>query len=286
MNRFDTMDSDMFALVDSGDLGRLKNEIHNGAHIDCWDTTGTFTPLMQAIKYGDLDIISILVENGADFNLQNRKGETALSMAIANGNKKIVEYLTRLQRSAKPRYYSGPPEYYPKDTKINENAEPPVLSFVSDALAARKNIVASACLNNFNDVINLAEHGVNVNMLSEKGRSALMYASIKGYLHIVKYLVEHNALIDLQDHEGETALIFATFDKHFDIVKYLVENGASVNLQNKKGNTALMLAIKVGDSEIVKYLIANGADINMFNILGMTCYNIAKEYNPDMLQYL
>ena len=56
----------------------------------------TWTLLMTAIFYNRIDIIELLIEAGADVNIQNRRGETALHIAIKSSyknNKNIVELL-------------------------------------------------------------------------------------------------------------------------------------------------------------------------------------------------
>lgn len=61
------------------------------------------TPLMYACKKGNLEAIKLLLEYGADIDLQSYDEDTALIMAISgsidnikeNGNKKIVELLLK-----------------------------------------------------------------------------------------------------------------------------------------------------------------------------------------------
>jgi ankyrin repeat protein len=58
-------------------------------HIDLKDGFG-FTALMYASQMGYLDAVKILLQNGADPNLQNRYGVTALMLASGNGYSKAV----------------------------------------------------------------------------------------------------------------------------------------------------------------------------------------------------
>jgi len=65
-----------------GKLDTVKARIGAGAEIDAREDTGQYTPLMFAAQRDDnIDIITALVEAGADVNLTNSKGETPLFIA-------------------------------------------------------------------------------------------------------------------------------------------------------------------------------------------------------------
>jgi len=52
------------------------------------------TPLLYASKWGNFDIVKLLVEKGANINIQAVNGDTAISLARKNNNDKIYNYLT------------------------------------------------------------------------------------------------------------------------------------------------------------------------------------------------
>ena len=51
------------------------------------------TPLLQATKWGKLEIVKLLIDKGANINHQNVDGVTALHYAAVCGNGEIVQYL-------------------------------------------------------------------------------------------------------------------------------------------------------------------------------------------------
>ena len=51
------------------------------------------SPLMYAVKYGNLNIVKQLVEAGADINLRNNEGANAFYYAQKYQQKEIEEYL-------------------------------------------------------------------------------------------------------------------------------------------------------------------------------------------------
>ena len=66
-----------------GDLETVKVLLKYGAKINDPDREGN-TPLMIAVQKGCCQIVKYLCEKGADPNLQNAKGETAIIIAAAN----------------------------------------------------------------------------------------------------------------------------------------------------------------------------------------------------------
>jgi hypothetical protein len=52
------------------------------------------TPLLYASKWGNPEMVKLLVENGADINIKAANGDTALSIARRNRNEEISKYLT------------------------------------------------------------------------------------------------------------------------------------------------------------------------------------------------
>lgn len=54
------------------------------------------TPLMAAVKFGRLDTVRLLLENGSDPAPQDADGNTALTIARDQGNKEIIDILGKL----------------------------------------------------------------------------------------------------------------------------------------------------------------------------------------------
>jgi len=81
----------MFA-AQEGFLEVVRILIENGADVN--DSTGIGeTALMFAVEKGHNDIASLLIENGADINAQDIYQRTALMRASASGNVAMVSYL-------------------------------------------------------------------------------------------------------------------------------------------------------------------------------------------------
>jgi ankyrin repeat protein len=121
----------------------------------------------------------------------------------------------------------------------------------------------------------LIENGADITALDINGYTALMHASDKAHLDIVKlllkmvkmtlspikYLEYVNTAVPDEDEgaSGFTALMFA--DKK-EVVRELIKFGADVNHVTKGELTALLMASRDLHNEVVTELCENGANVN------------------------
>jgi ankyrin repeat protein len=68
------------------------------------------TPLLYASRWGSLEMVKLLVENGADVNMRAVNGNTALSMARADNNDAIYNYLLEHGASEPAGNSNTPPQ--------------------------------------------------------------------------------------------------------------------------------------------------------------------------------
>jgi ankyrin repeat protein len=211
-----------------------------GADVNLQDTTGK-TALMHAGRfsigdgYDQLAIVTMLLEHGADLNLQDQMGRTALMHAASRNAYIIVE--TLLGRGA--------------DANLQDREGRTAL------------MSAATCTDEFaGAAVALLQQGADVNLQNQTGGTALMSAAIFGNNEIVAALHDLGAIIDTQDKNGRTALMFAAEKGHADVIATLLERDADANLQDKSGRTALAYATAGGHSEAMAILNGDiGADL-------------------------
>ncbi|WP_420629919.1 ankyrin repeat domain-containing protein [Candidatus Leptofilum sp.] len=92
-------DPDLFDAAEFGDLDWVERSIGslglNGkpVNINAQDNGGK-TILMIATRYNHIDVVRFLLEKGADPNIRDKRGHTALIEAQAGGHKELIELLT------------------------------------------------------------------------------------------------------------------------------------------------------------------------------------------------
>jgi ankyrin repeat protein len=93
-------------------------------------------------------------------------------------------------------------------------------------------------------IVQLLDHGVNMDICDWQGESILYYAAQHGIMDLVKLLVERGAEIDISNHGSgaSTPLHMAVFHGEVDIARFLVEHGASTVRKNQRGYTASDIA--------------------------------------------
>jgi len=80
----------------------------------------------------------------------------------------------------------------------------------------------------------------------------LIFASLKGYEDIVKFLIENGADIDAKDNLGATALMYAV--DHLEVVELLIKEGIDVKAKDNYGDSALSFALKKSSPGVISAL--------------------------------
>jgi uncharacterized protein len=161
-------------------------------------------PLAYAAAYGNLEIVKLLVEAGADLNGRVAFGDVALIKADENGNNDIVEYLIEQGANANiPNYYGVTP-------------------FIGLCAGGQLKLVKLA-----------ANHGGDVNSsfvatigkgTGTKNFSPLQTAAFEGQRDVVELLLSLGADPGVKDSEGRLPVELAESRGHEDIAKLLREH--------------------------------------------------------------
>ena len=112
----------------------------------------------------------------------------------------------------------------------------------------------SAARNNDVDVVSLLiAAGADGNIKDMWDLTPLMFASERGFLHVVKLLVSMEGILLDAKHEGSwTALHWAAFKNCIEVAKELLAAGADMNVINNEDKTPQQVAHDKGHSTIIE----------------------------------
>ena len=205
------------------------------------------TPLIRAAENGHEDVVSCLINNGADPNVADAHGGNPLHMSAQNGHKSVVKLL--LDGGADPN-------------RADDYGMTSLLWAVDS------------------DIVRLLlEKGAEVNKADEDGETPLHVSAKEGLTSVVKILLDNGADPSKVDKDALTPLHTAAQEGEAGTVELLLERGADPNKADKDGDTPLHIAamitndhdngfITFDNKEVVQLLLKWGADLNKTNNSG------------------
>lgn len=84
---------DIFDYARHGMTRLVKKCLENGVDVNTMDDLSGWTPLITASHYARVDVVTLLLEEKADVDIQNFDKETALHWAVLSGRMDIVKLL-------------------------------------------------------------------------------------------------------------------------------------------------------------------------------------------------
>ena len=256
-------------------------------------TTGTFlgdmTALGCAVEKGSLEIVSLLLEQGADATFENgcdMEGPLHLALDKEKLEKQLVEVL--LQSKHPPDINFVPPEgnhVLTEAVRINNLELLQLLiaygSDIDKEIWFGKGLLGPmhlAVRNGYTDICRalLDWEPRYLDWMSDKDvdiKPPLHVAIEKGKIDVARFFLERGANPRLQSHWfEESALHEAIYAKEPKLVELLLEAAPDmVNVPTERGWTPLIWACDIGDLGIIEMLLKAGADIYHFDSYGFTC---------------
>lgn len=216
--------------------------LEHGADANDADHQGVSCLIKAICHTQDSNLISRLIDYGADITRRNPSGRNAMDWAVGLGSFSVME--TLLARGADP---NGKVNLYP----------------YVNWLTFRKALWPTIKL--------LTDNGANVNLYNKDSWSALREAVFYGQIVQVRGLLSAGADVDdvrgsngARMNEGGTLLMLAASTDqgkwHPTMVAELIAYGAKVDAQDSKGWTALRFAVEYGDDVTACTLLVHGAD--------------------------
>jgi ankyrin repeat protein len=297
------MDKTVQAIFDNK-LDDLANYLKKGGDANA-RTGRDNTLLMYAAAFGELESVRVLLDNGADPNLKNAFGATALMWGVWDPAR--VKLLVAKGADVNAKAKSGTtPLLLAAMNAADEESVNILASHHADPSAidgfGTNLLHAGTYAGNMTAVrLGLANH-LDVNGKERSGITPLMNSAADGSVEIAKLLLKAGAdpnavsaplgppvkhgIIALG---GFTSLILSTPYGPPAMTQLLLEHGAKVEPMDARGMTALHAAVasEAQNPEIVSLLLAKGADPAFKNTEGKSARNWALNFaRPDVLKLL
>ncbi|KAK4609049.1 Putative ankyrin repeat protein [Fulvia fulva] len=208
------------------------------------------TPLFKAINAGRTDLVTLLLDHGADPNLPGPK----IVLWAAVHTPQMLEIL--LERGADLRRAPGVLELA---TSINSReAIDLLLKHGADPNAKKDGIytpLCSAIRDNREDLVDLLlANGADPNL------TALEFPCFKCVTYHRSHLLPRLLAAGANPNSPKGIIEHAVAHNDKDALQFFLEHNVDPNARNKSGHTALTTAIKENRLEMIDLLLAHGAD--------------------------
>lgn len=248
------------------------------------------SPLHIAVAHNtSSEQLDYLLSLSPEVNGRNKKGETAIFLAVKNNRRKLGESLLANGAdvfSANNKENSALKYAMSMGGEIQEWLLTSEVIKASDGIGNTPLHYASEWKFN-NSVAILLEKGANPNTQNANGETPLFYAVKSNSVATISILLEKGASKDIRDFLGNTALHYSVTTDQQDAAKKLILSGIDINAKNLAGQTALAEAVSSGKVAMISTLLDNGADINASDATGKTVLmNAIKGGNKDIVALL
>ncbi|QJC27636.1 ankyrin repeat-containing protein [Anaplasma platys] len=218
----------------------LKRLIDQGAEVNVPEGSSHTSPLMAAMetrysiaerlvragKSPNRKAVQILLDNGADPNFRDPRGDTAMHAAAASGDIELAKQLMRHGARPENANVEGYTAMHIAASSGNLEMIGVIVKHHPEALMHR---TASTHSTIFHEAIRSTlvndKQVLRMLQIAEKGLSAEQFKN----------------LINAQDIKGNTLMHMAASKGSRKLVNYLMQHGASLSMANIKGNTATNL---------------------------------------------
>lgn len=199
--------------------------------------------LVAAADAGNKDMVALLIARGARINDSRGGGRTALRAAIAHGDIEMVNMILDAGADTGAATLIDISGKRMTDLEFSKMSTPDIASAV--AAASRKfEVNAAACLGHADKLEELLKEGLPVETVDMTGNTPLQHAIRESKLDAVKVLIKYGAKLN-QQRTGSPLPLHAAIrkgDPH--VLRAVLDGGASAILLSHGGKDARDVALK------------------------------------------
>ena len=243
----------------------------------------------KALEKGLLMVFFTLIEGGANIDVRNKLGQTALFIAGERGLDELVKLLLT-ETGADPgiRNFYGQSALHAACFRKHKS----VAVLLIDALiAGGGNIdvpdddgntpLYAACYCGAAEIVKiLLKNGASPAVKNLQGLTPLTIAAQRGHGDIVTYLMEEDPYLMEDESEAVKVLGYMSAYGRLDLVKRIrnTGKGISIDAADEMGKTPLMYACQGGFKSMITFLLEQGADVHACDRWGHTALSTALMY--------
>ena len=240
----------------------------------------------RASQGGNLQIVRLLFESGAEVNIRNNEDQTAFDVARSGGKLEVVSFLAQCMGGVDFQDAVGisglDTAFLDAIGSKSDDEERTRLESEEDislhTVSGRGNVVA---------LQSILDGGIDVNKRDASHQTPLDYASSQGRFEAAMMLIKHGANLNSRDKFGSTPLHKASHSGHLDVAQLLLDHGADANVMQQGQLTALHLAAMSCRPDIVRLLLERGANVHIRNDENRTAYALASRRSElEIMQLL
>lgn len=213
---------------EKGDFKKVLTCIRNGADVNYRSPYDSISALMYASQEGHLDIVKVLVYNGANPNARPYNGVTPLIAAATTNQVDVADYL--IQHGA--------------NVNVKDND-----SVSSLHLAAGYGYWIMADM--------LIFYGANLNAVTTDGATPVYTAAYRGDTALCNLLIGKGANLHKADNMGFSPLLVTAQQGHLQTMQLLIDKGAIISEKTNAGLSILDIAINNNRKQVVEWLLNN-----------------------------
>lgn len=241
---------------------------------------GGFTPLLFAVRQGKMNVVKTLIDAGADVNLPDPDGTSALLMSIVNFHYDIASYLIDKGADVNAADTKGRTALYAavdmKNVDIS-NRPPAKVEDTNTPVTLMKQLLVKGASPNPTLLKSITARAVldGADAVMSLGATPFLRAARAGDVESMKILLDAKANAKATTGAGANAMLVAAGtgwrdgktnardENSVEAIKYLVSIGFDVNYMNPNtGETPLHAAAGRGSNPVVEALVALGSNVN------------------------
>ena len=273
----------LFEAIRKDDVKAVEAILKAGTDANSRDDLGA-TALMHATLYASERCMKVLADKGADVNATAKGGSTALMWAAGEPSKLRFLLARGADRDVKNKMGMTALDL----ALLREGGEaaakllaaPGQVLRRSDAYRAEK-LDMPLFEGDGSALEELRAHGWNLALMRQHGVAPLWFGALRGNSGLVGRLLDAGADPNKQVQYVTLALPpvgLAAYSRNLGAVQVLIERGADVNAKGSGGHTPLMLAAAASDGpskSVIELLLSRGADPNLTDAEGYTALDWA-----------